>query len=134
MGATNCPYAEIPRYTCRRTPTTASLDGDLDKPFWRDVEQTPVFAVRVDGVLNDRHLVDRGWTAEIALPWSGMKLLDDKEVLPPRSGTELRVELGRTEVVEGPGSSATALWTWARHGSGDLHIPECYPVITLSRE
>ena len=91
-------------------------------------------AVRVDGVLNDRHHVDQGWTAEIALPWSGMKLLDDKEVLPPRSGTELRVELGRTEVVEGPGSSATALWTWAHHGSSALHIPECYPVITLSGE
>ena len=63
-----------------------------------------------------------------------MKLLDDKEILPPRCGTELRVELGRAEVVEGPGSSATALWTWARHGSGDLHIPECYPVITLGGE
>ena len=44
MSATSCPYVEIPRYTCRRAPTTASLDGDLDKPFWRDVEQTPVFA------------------------------------------------------------------------------------------
>ncbi len=265
MSATNCPYAEIPRYTCRLAPTPASLDGDLDKPFWQDVERTPVFAdldagarahldtraalqwdddglyigfwvsdpdvrtldtersmmswqenavivclafpgavyelgvspsgktepltlvwkdayprgghydvpefnlarlqpfvidetqnkvhargsrwgfekwafpgmqaaVSVDGALNDRHLVDRGWTAEIALPWSGMKLLDDKEILPPRRGTELRIELGRTEVVEGPGSSATALWTWARHGSGDLHIPECYPVITLGGE
>ncbi len=265
MSATNCPYAQIPRYTCRRAPTPASLDGDLDKPFWRHIEQTSLFAdldtgarahletraalqwdddalyfgfwasdpdvrtldteraimnwqenavilclafpgavyelgvspagkadalalvwkdayargghydvpefslarlrpfvidetqgkvhargprwgfekwelpgmqaaVRVDGVLNDRHHVDQGWTAEIALPWSGMKLLDDKEVLPPRSGTELRVELGRTEVVEGPGSSATALWTWAHHGSSALHIPECYPVITLSGE
>ena len=88
-------------------------------------------SVHVDGALNDRHVVDRGWTAEIALPWSGMKLLDDKEILPPRSGTELRIELGRTEVAEGPGRSATALWTWARHGSNDLHIPECYPVVTL---
>ena len=262
MNATNCPYGEIPRYGCRRTPTAAGLDGDLEKPFWRGAEQTSVFAelntgarahldtqaalqwddenlyigfwvsdpdvrtvdtdrstmnwpenavivclafpgaiyelgvspsgkteplaliwkdayargghydvpefnlarlqpfvigedhktehargvrwgfeawelpgmrtsVHVDGALNDRHVVDRGWTAEIALPWSGMKLLDDKEILPPRSGTELRIELGRTEVAEGPGRSATALWTWARHGSDDLHIPECYPVVTL---
>ena len=37
MSATNCPYAQIPRYTCRRAPTPASLDGDLDKPFWRHI-------------------------------------------------------------------------------------------------
>ena len=262
MTATNCPYTEIPKYTCRRATTPPRLDGNLDKPFWQDIERTPSFsdmasgarahfdtraalqwdddglyaafwvsdpdvwtlnterimmgwqengivicvafpgavyelgvspsgktepltmvwkdayvhgshydvpqfnlarlrpfvlgedhktdhargprwgferwdlpgvrvAVQVDGTLNDRHVIDRGWSAEIALPWTGMKLLDDREILPPRNGTELRVELARREVVEGPFSNATALWTWARHGSADLHIPECYPVVTL---
>jgi hypothetical protein len=263
VSATLCPYREIPRYTCRRASGPADVDGNLDKPFWRDVERTSLFAdihtgarahletraalcwddvglyigfwvsdpdvrtldteramlswqenavllclafpgavyelgvnpagrtapltlvwkdayargshydipefdlarlqpfvlgedhktdhargprwgfeqwtfpglhsaVCVDGTLNDRQQVDRGWTAEIALPWSGMKLLDDKEILPPRDGTTLRLELGRTEVVEGPGRSTSALWTWARHGGGDLHVPECFPVITLA--
>ena len=89
-------------------------------------------AAQVDGLLNDRSSVDRGWTVEVALPWAGMGLLDDKDVLPPAPGAELRLELGRTEVIEGPFSSATALWTWGRHGSGDLHVPECYPAVRLA--
>ncbi|NKB69584.1 MAG: hypothetical protein GKR89_21145 [Candidatus Latescibacteria bacterium] len=88
-------------------------------------------AVQVDGALNDRSRLDKGWTAEIALPWEGLALLDDKAVLPPRPKVNLRLQLGRTEVIQGPSSSAMALWTWGRHGSGDLHVPECYPLVRL---
>ena len=86
----------------------------------------------MDGVLNDRTVIDRGWSAEIALPWAGMALLDDKKVLPPRVGTELRIEAGRTEIMQGPGRDATATWTWGLHDFAEFQIPECYPIVTLS--
>ena len=43
-------------------------------------------AVHVDGTLNDNHDRDRGWTVELALPWSGFEALaaPDGRSLPPR--------------------------------------------------
>jgi hypothetical protein len=36
-------------------------------------------AVKVDGKINDNSVVDKGWTAEIAIPWKSMKWLAEVE-------------------------------------------------------
>ena len=46
-------------------------------------------AVHVEGVVNCGTKTDRGWTAEVAFPWSGLELLADGRSLPPREGDVL---------------------------------------------
>ncbi len=43
-------------------------------------------ATHIDGTLNDHSDVDSGWTAELALPWSGMTWLAGGRNLPPKHG------------------------------------------------
>ena len=54
-------------------------------------------AVKVDGKINDRSSVDRGWTVELAFPWTGMKWLANGRALPPRDGDVWSMFFGRFE-------------------------------------
>lgn len=91
-------------------------------------------AVHVDGTLNKRDDVDRGWSAEIAVPWKSLAPLADGRTLPPRDGDIWRIDCSRfqkigrnKEVLEtSPG------WTWNRHGHYDSHIPEVFPIVRFS--
>ncbi|HUX16310.1 MAG TPA: carbohydrate-binding family 9-like protein, partial [Phycisphaerae bacterium] len=56
-------------------------------------------AVRVDGTINDPSDVDKGWTAEIAFPWRGMKILSGKRPVPPRDGDVWRMDFSRFELL-----------------------------------
>ena len=84
------------------------------------------FAVKVDGTLNQRRDIDRGWQVEIALPWQGLsRLLEDP--LPTLAGTELSIACARCQMVEHRATSFAAVWTSHPMPSGGLHIPESYP-------
>ena len=91
-------------------------------------------AVHVDGTLNQRHDVDRGWSAEIAIPWSGLLPLADGRSLPPRHGDQWRMDCSRFQKIgrDGRELDPCAGWTWNAHGHYDSHIPEVFPVITFS--
>ena len=43
-------------------------------------------AVHIDGTLNKRDDTDRGWYAEIAIPWASLALLSAGRPLPPSHG------------------------------------------------
>jgi hypothetical protein len=91
-------------------------------------------AVHVDGVVNSRAGTDRGWTAEIAIPWRGLELLADGRALPPREGDVWRIDCSRFEKIGPRGEilDPCAGWTWNPHGHYDSHIPEVFPYITFS--
>jgi hypothetical protein len=91
-------------------------------------------AVRVDGSLNDPTDVDKGWTAEIAFPWRGMKALAGSRPLPPRDGDIWRMDFSRFELLEFCGAKAEPHPGWAlnRHGVYDSHIPECFSFVHFS--
>jgi len=95
-------------------------------------------AVHVDGTINDPSDTDRGWTAEIALPWEGFRLLADGRPLPPNNGDVWRIDCSRFQSVDRSGKpfppGAGAGWTWNRHGHYDSHIPEVFPYVTFSME
>jgi hypothetical protein len=93
-------------------------------------------AVHVDGVLNSRIHTDRGWTAEVALPWKGLELLADGRSLPPKDGDVWRIDCSRFEKIGRHGEvlDPCAGWTWNRHGHYDSHIPEVFPYVTFSTE
>ncbi|MGA2115508.1 MAG: carbohydrate-binding family 9-like protein [Bryobacteraceae bacterium] len=93
-------------------------------------------AVHVEGVLNSRTHTDRGWTAEVALPWKGLELLADGRALPPKDGDVWRIDCSRFEKIGRHGEvlDPSAGWTWNRHGHYDSHIPEVFPSVTFSAE
>jgi len=91
-------------------------------------------AVRVDGTLNEPADVDKGWTAEIAFPWRGMKQLAGSRPVPPRAGDTWRMDFSRFELLEFCGTEAEPHPGWAlnRHGVYDSHIPECFSFVHFS--
>ncbi len=82
--------------------------------------------VQVDGTLNKRDDIDRGWSAEIALPWEGLKRLADEQSLPPAQGDVWRMGLARRQIIDQRASQRQVTWTWHPLGEGDLHVPESH--------
>lgn len=94
-------------------------------------------AVFLDGTINDDRDQDRGWTVELALPWSGMSLLalGDNRSLPPQDQDIWRMDFSRfNQYKEGPPSDDSGGWVWSPHGVWDSHVPECFTYIHFSME
>ncbi len=94
-------------------------------------------AVAIDGTLNNNEDRDRGWTVELAFPWSGMKVvaLGDERSIPPKEGDVWRMDFSRfNKFVEAPPVRDSQGWAWSHHGCWDSHIPEVFPFITFSTQ
>jgi hypothetical protein len=94
-------------------------------------------AVAVDGTINDNSDRDRGWTAEIAIPWSGLRWVaaGDGRALPPRDGDTWRMDFSRfNKYREAAPARDSGGWAWSTHGAWDSHIPELFPYIHFSTE
>lgn len=95
----------------------------------------PGLAVRThyDGTLNDPSTLDRGWTAEITIPWAGLVDLANGRSLSPRPGDTWGIFMGRFQQLQtrGPAETATAGWAAHRFGVADTHVPECFTQVTF---
>jgi hypothetical protein len=91
-------------------------------------------AVYVDGKLNDSRIVSKGWTLELAFPWSGMKWLANGRSLPPADGDIWRLFLGRYEKMMLNGQEIHVGWAWDKIGTDDNHYPELFTSISFSKE
>lgn len=91
-------------------------------------------AVRVDGKINDRSVADKGWVAEIALPWAGMQWLANGRSLPPKDEDVWRIFFGRFEKLTPSGVEVQPhpAWCWNRHGVYDTHLPERWTYVHFS--
>lgn len=92
-------------------------------------------AVFLDGTINDDGDRDRGWTVELALPWSGMDVLamDDDFSLPPKDNDVWRMDFSRfNQYKEAPPANDSGGWAWSPHGVWDSHIPECFTYVHFS--
>lgn len=92
-------------------------------------------AVAIEGTLNDQTDRDRGWTVELAFPWSGMQViaLGDERAIPPNHGDIWRMDFSRfNQFKEAPPVRDSQGWAWSPHGCWDSHIPEVFPFITFS--
>ena len=88
-----------------KNPRTAHFDGLRFSPHPRGRRVACMgwdfpgiqTAVYVDGTLNDNKDRDRGWTAELAFPWAGMRWLaaGDGRSLPPKDGDVWRMDFSR---------------------------------------
>lgn len=88
--------------------------------------------VHIDGTLNHDRDTDRGWTVELALPWSGLDVLARAEgkSLPPEKGDVWRMDFSRFNTYKQPSPSKdSGGWAWSSHGVWDSHVPECFTYI-----
>ncbi len=92
--------------------------------------------VKVDGRINDPSSLAKGWTVEIAFPWSGMHHLANGRSLPPKDGDTWRMFFGRFEklVMSGKEVDPHPAWVLSPHGVYDTHLPECFPYVHFSDE
>jgi hypothetical protein len=87
-------------------------------------------AVHIDGALNDPSGRDRGWTVEIAFPWTAFA--SRAPVRRPEPGESWRVNFSRVqwqvEVRDGRYVKLPGLkednWVWSPQGLIDMHVPE----------
>jgi Carbohydrate family 9 binding domain-like len=87
-------------------------------------------AVHVDGSLNNPRDRDRGWTVEIAFPWTAFA--SRAPVARPQIGQEWRINFSRVEwrtnietgkYVKVPGLHEDN-WVWSPQGLIDMHVPD----------
>ena len=94
-------------------------------------------AAHVDGTINEDSDRDRGWTAEIAIPWSGLEWIakGDGRALPPRDGDTWRMDFSRFNTYrEAAPANDSGGWAMNAHGVWDSHIPELFPYVTFSNK
>jgi hypothetical protein len=129
-----------------------SFGGNFDRngfDFWKGIHPRGVrwaftdwdfpgvkCAVQVDGKLNDPSVVSKGWTVEIAFPWSGMKWLANGRSLPPKEGDVWNIFFGRFEKLEVAGSlpQPQPAWSWNKIGTPDTHTPEKFTNVRFSNQ
>jgi hypothetical protein len=96
-------------------------------------------AVHVDGSIDDPSDADRGWSVELAIPWSVLAV-HARRPSPPRDGDQWRVNFSRVEwrheVAEGryrkvPGTKEDN-WVWSPQGAIDMHRPERWGYVQFS--
>ena len=90
-------------------------------------------AVHVEGSINNDQDKDKGWTVEIAIPWTSLKILaqGDNRGLPPLEGDVWRMDFSRFNIKKGSDSDSDG-WAWSSHGVWDSHVPECFTYIEFS--
>ena len=97
-------------------------------------------AVRVDGTVNDPGDLDRGWTVELAIPWSAFGAAAGV-ALPPQAGDTWRInfsrvqwqiEIGKDGYRKRPGT-AEDNWVWSPQFQVDMHQPEHWGLVTFIR-
>ena len=96
-----------------------------------------ISAVHCEGTLNNDEDRDKGWTVELALPWSGMKALalGDNRSLPPKDQDTWRMDFSRfNQYKEDPPAKDSGGWAWSPHGVWDSHVPECFTYIHFSSQ
>lgn len=93
-------------------------------------------AVHVEGTLNDPSDTDRGWTVELAFPWTAFTRSAGTR-LTPREADRWRVNFSRVEwQVRAPGGKYEKLpgqrednWVWSPQGVVNMHRPEMWATV-----
>ncbi len=81
-------------------------------------------AVKVDGTLDDRTDIDRGWTAELAVPFSGLG------VETPRPGKHWRLNLYRIDL--DPEPAEFQAWSPTMADPARFHVPSRFGTVLFS--
>jgi len=88
-------------------------------------------ATRVYGSVNAPHDVDKGWSLEIAIPWTSLAPFT-KGACPPVSGDVWGGHLGR--VYRDRTGGANEYWVWPFLGVCNCHLPDRYGKVVFKDE
>ncbi len=102
-------------------------------------------AVHLDGTLNDPSDTDRGWTIEIAIPWSALAAKAGT-TCPPEPGDQWRLNFSRVEWTFDAKDGAYVKrvdpatgesfhednWVWSEQGLVAMHYPERWGVLEFA--
>lgn len=105
--------------------------------FWNWDLQGLKTAVFTDGTINDNKDRDRGWTVELALPWSSLSILakGDNRSVPPQPEDIWRMDFSRfNQYKEAEPAKDSGGWAWSPHGVWDSHVPECFTYVIFAEE
>jgi len=83
-------------------------------------------AAKIDGTLNDNAAGDKGWTAELSIPW---KSLDKSAGVPPSDAKGLKVNFFRVDTVAGGKTEYSAFVPPMR---GDFHALDRFREVSLA--
>jgi hypothetical protein len=86
-------------------------------------------AVRIDGTLNAPMDRDRGWTVELAFPWTAFTSRSGRG--RPSPGTEWRVNFSRVEWNKKIPGSKEDNWVWSPQGLVNMHVPSKWGVVAF---
>ncbi|MEI7583667.1 MAG: carbohydrate-binding family 9-like protein [Saprospiraceae bacterium] len=132
---------DIPQFDVHR-PQAYTFGGDYDRngaTFWKGTHPRGIrwaftdfdmpgltTAVNIDGTLNDNSDIDKGWSAEIAIPWNSLALLANGRSIPPSKGDVWKLFLGRFQKLMPGGKEVQPHPAMAlnSHGVYDTHLPE----------
>ena len=132
-------YHQLPEFK-RDTPGARIFNGvGYQHPrgkrigFWKWDMPGLRSAVKIEGSINNNQDKDKGWTVEIAIPWTSLKILanGDGRALPPKEGDVWRMDFSRFNVKKGSAADSGG-WAWSSHGVWDSHVPECFTYIGFS--
>ena len=97
-------------------------------------------AVHIDGTINDPQDTDRGWSLEMAIPWSALKEYA-RTSSPPNEGDRWRINFSRvewiTDIVNGKYQKVKDRkednWVWSPQGVINMHCPEQWGYVQFAR-
>lgn len=98
-------------------------------------------AVFVYGTINNPSDVDRGWSVELAIPWSVLREFAHSPA-PPRDGDRWRVNFSRVEwladIANGKYEKVKGRrednWVWSPQGAIDMHRPEKWGYVQFTTD
>ncbi len=97
-------------------------------------------AVTLEGSINNPATLDKGWTVEMAIPWSGLSTMSSSASLPPSVGSTMRMQGYRAqhdwskqkENFLGGGTEFEG-YTWSVMGNTNVHNPERWVPVHFSQ-
>jgi len=135
-----------PYYEFEMNALNTTWDLQLDKPYMDNGKPDNSWeipgaktAVHIDGTLNDPFDTDKGWTVELAFPWS---VLSERarHPGPPVEGEQWRINFSRVEwqistedgVYRKLPETPEDNWVWSPQGVVDMHRPEMWGVVQFT--
>jgi hypothetical protein len=97
--------------------------------------------ISINGTLNRPGDTDRGWVAEVAIPWTAFAA-NGRMPIPPNENDQWRVNFLRVEwapkIIGGRYETDKTIpcnnSVWSPHQSGGMHDPESFGVVQFTRE
>jgi hypothetical protein len=135
-----------PYYEFEMNALNTTWDLRLDKPYQDNGKAADAWeivgaksAVHIDGTLNQPSDTDKGWTVEMAFPWTAFAERT-RLANPPKEAEQWRISFSRVEwqivITNGAYQKIPKTpennWVWSPQGVIDMHRPEMWGIVQFT--